>query len=500
MNIRKILPIDKNPKISTCIHHAYQCAIIESEELANIQVENLQNYTWTDLTKGTNFEIDNNILTVKADMEANEHDFVIWRDCDENDELCMYIEYMKPMGVGRSIDIFIFDDNLEKEISIQDKSAGFRWNPYGYFLKKEMFSYDTKKYKYLKVQRIKSKLIGYCSADGNNWEQLSTIEVDDLGSIKHCKIGIHAHFGNNYIKKWKQMNFIQLIYNETNEWKGINLDYYAFPRKNIDNGYGYYQPFLDTIYETTYEILDLFDSIHDYIHWNIRHYYYPELCLDEMYVPKRKQYQKSHYYHYSLFYGFDDEKQVYHLMGYDSNNKPVVGEMPYSAFEQPTIITSEKVVRFRFAANDVTDMKFDIDAVKTAANEFLHSVDSSHKLSYLLSQEPLVYGLEVFKVLVSEEPRKKIFYDRRIAFCILEHSKMMRHKIDYYFEQGYIKKEYYISLIEQNEKIVSKASLILNLVIKGLITKSEYPNVLDYLMDMYQLEKGFFTELISALD
>ena len=439
-------------------------------------------------------------MSVFAEENADIQEFVIWREGFSTDEVTIYTQYMKHKDYGRCIDIFLFSEDLKNEISSQDKSCGFRWNPYGYFVKKDMYFYDTKLYKHMKVCINNYMLIGYASKNGNEWEELVQIPIPDKYVKSAYKIGIHAYFGKNYFEIWKNMNFIQLLYNADNEWKGIYLDYYFFPRKNVDNGYGYYTAFLEVQYDTTYDALDLFSSMHDYIHWNIQHYYYLSICLDEFFVQGRRQYERDHYNHYNLFYGYDDEKQVYYVMGYGSSSKPIVSEIPYAVFENKDIITSEKLIRFKYAANDVTDLRFNINVVKTAVSEFLNSRDSAEKFANLLTQEPVSYGLEIFKILATEESEKKIYSDIRIAYCILEHSKIMRERLDYLLKNMHIKETDYEKLVKQSNAIVLKANLIMNLVIKGLYKKKEYPMLITYLLEIYELNKVFFTDLLKALD
>ena len=498
MKNKMILPLKENPSISTCIHHAYQCAIIESQELARIEINNFGQYVWNTKCCGTEYDSNDDVLSVLAEEKSNTQDFVIWRECTNCDELIINIEYMKHKDCGRCIDVFLFSDNLSDEMNSQDKSLGFRWNPYGYFVKKDMYAFDTKVFTYMKVIIKDNLMIGYASKNGMEWEEIAQINIDIIPN-KYLNIGIHAHCGKNYFVIWKNMNFIQLQYNSINEWKGIYLDYYGSPRKNIDNAYGYYMAFLDVIYETTYEVLDLFSSIQDYIKWNICHFYYPEICLDEFYVPDRKQFQKLHYNHYNLFYGFDDEKKIFYAMGYGSSHKPVVSEIPYSIFDNVDLITSEKLVRMKYSANDITDLIFDVDVVKQSISEFLNCENSSKKIANILAQETLSYGLKVFDVLATEEPQKRIFFDRRVAFCILEHSKLMRERLDYLYSNFYLQNESYLNLVNQNDAIIDKATTIMNLVIKGMLKNKDYPVLLDYLVEMKELERTFFEDLLLAI-
>lgn len=186
-------------------------------------------------------------------------------------------------------------------------------------------------------------------------------------------------------------------------------------------------------------------------------------------------------------------------MGYGSSHKPVVSEIPYSIFDNVDLITSEKLVRMKYSANDITDLIFDVDVVKQSISEFLNCENSSKKIANILAQETLSYGLKVFDVLATEEPQKRIFFDRRVAFCILEHSKLMRERLDYLYSNFYLQNESYLNLVNQNDAIIDKATTIMNLVIKGMLKNKDYPVLLDYLVEMKELERTFFEDLLLAI-
>lgn len=176
-----------------------------------------------------------------------------------------------------------------------------------------------------------------------------------------------------------------------------------------------------------------------------------------------------------------------------------MSEIPYSIFDNVDLITSEKLVRMKYSANDITDLIFDVDVVKQSISEFLNCENSSKKIANILAQETLSYGLKVFDVLATEEPQKRIFFDRRVAFCILEHSKLMRERLDYLYSNFYLQNESYLNLVNQNDAIIDKATTIMNLVIKGMLKNKDYPVLLDYLVEMKELERTFFEDLLLAI-
>lgn len=497
---RIVLPLNKTPSIRTCIHYAYPLAIIESRELGIITIKNYYNWIWNEKTEDTSIHIDENTIKVLEEVSGGKPEAVLWRHCNKEDEVVININYLKTRDTTRYVDVFLFADDLYTQIKQEGKTCGVRWNPYGFFIEKNMYTYDTKIYRYLKLSIEADCFMAYASKDGIQWKYIERKEIPSLYKAKTMRLGIHMYFGKDYYKIWRSMNFIQLIYNSDSIYKGIIVDYYFSPRKNYHNCYNYYNNYLDIHYDLLYDALDCFNSLHEYIRWNIRHLYYLEMCLDEFYVTEREQYNKSHYNHYNLFYGYDDKKRVYYIMGYGVGSIPVVSELPYDIINQYGI-TSEKIIRYRYNMNEVTGLKLNIDAIKTGLYELLNDVDSSEKVANLMTEEKVQYGLSIIKQLACDEVGKKfVCVDRRIAFLFTEHSRLMSERLDFLYENGYLSKDDYFMLDEKCADINKQTTLILRLVMRNALRKKEDNKIESYLIDYYEKEKDFLELFLKCLD
>jgi len=495
-----ILPINEKPSIITCIHHAYPCAIIESKELAIVSVNNFLSYKWNYKTYDTAIQFNDGVIKILEDGKGENTNAVLWRKCEELDEMLINVEYIKVSNFTRYIDIFLFHNDLENEILKEDKTCGIRWNPYGYFIEKNMYSFDTNLYTYIKLCLQKTYIECYASKDGDTWEYIDQKDLPQIYIDKDLNIGIHIYCGKNQFRVWKYMNFIQLIYNESNPYKGIYLDYYFFPRKNYDNSYFYFSNFIDTHYDLLYDALDCFPSIHEYLQWNIKHLYYVNLCLDEYYVVDRKAYKKYHYNHYNLFYGFDDNKRIYYIMGYGMNSTPVISEISYDVLNYNNIITSANIVRYKYLANQVTELKFSIKPIISGLYEFLHDVNSSEKVGNLITGENVFYGISVLKKLATTDIGKQnIRSDKRIAYLLFEYSRIMEERLNYLYENNYLKKDQYISLFEHNVKIQQISSILLNLVLKNMIKPINDDRIDHTLLRLYENNKIFIEKFLNIL-
>ena len=231
MIAKKILPINPNPSIRTCIHHACPTAIIESDLLANLSIRNEKVEAWETSIKNVKFSVNDNEVSFYQ-LEPGKAVCAFWRDLKLEEDIIIDVKYLKKRDFIRHIDIFVASDEIENELSLEDKSMGVRWNTYGYFKRKEMYAYDTNLYTFIRFARKDQMITCYASSDGKNWTTLFSSVIEEN---QYSKIGIDIDFGDDRYNDWKIMNYIQLLYNTSNEYKGISLDYYFFPRKNIDN-------------------------------------------------------------------------------------------------------------------------------------------------------------------------------------------------------------------------------------------------------------------------
>ena len=497
MDKKRILPINEKPSVITCIHHAYPCAIIESKELVRIQVDSYKEYQWNLYSENSSIVLEDELVSVLKQRSKRNADAVLWRECGIRDSIVIKVDYIKNIDNGRYIDIFCFDNSFKDEIILQDKSYGFRWNPYGFFVKKEMFFLDTKAYVYLKIEVEDYVMKGFASVDGINWELLREVNIGEVCKSGAPHIGIHMHMGKDFFDMWKNMNYIQLLYNDSNPNKGIYLDYHFFPRKNVDNGYSSYIGFLESKYEVLYDMLDCFESIQEFVKWSIMHNQYVEICFDEYYVRDRKSYQKEHYNHYNLIYGYDDSQRSYYIMGYGANSTPVVSTLPYDDFTLD-IVTSEKLIIFKYEASCISDIDFSIKAVVQGLHELLYDIDSNAKNANIMTPEKLDFGLSILKRLASEE-KNKIIYDKRVAFCIMEHCRLMQSRIEFLYEEEYLDENSYPELKAICDQMVLKSECLLNQVLKNMLRRINFDIIKQSLLDLYDLETTFCEKALLGI-
>ena len=306
-----ILPINLEPSLTSYVQHAYPNAIIESRELLTLYVSNMNNYIWTSDSNDIEYKIANEHIFLYENSDRKSTDFFIYRNCKTEDEIILRPEYLKLTNNLTYIELALTKGKCINELN--DNIFSLRWSQYNICINDKEYAFDTRKYNFLKFIRKGINLYAYTSMDAIEW---TTIDQLTLEGDNTLMLNLHIYLGGNQYLEWKFMNYLQLIYSDIDS-NGVWLDYFMFPKKGMDASYQYFCHFLDTTYIKLDEYLEIFHNIHDFIKWNISKLIYVNICLDEFYILDRNAYQKEHFNHFNLFYGYDDEKQLYYILGYN---------------------------------------------------------------------------------------------------------------------------------------------------------------------------------------
>lgn len=492
-----ILPINEKPSVTTCIHYAYPCAIIESPLLSRIVTKNIVEHQWNEISENVRKAVHGEVIEFyEQGNSSNKYNFCMWKECEGNETVELLIEHFKELNLFRYVDVLVFYGDEEHELEIENKQCSVRWNQYGYFTGKEMHCFDTKIYTSIRTTIKDDYVTFWASQNGENWEIVKSIYLSKRDNERR-KILFQFYWGEDTYTAWKSMNFIQLLYNRDNPYRGISLDYYFFTRKNHDNGYGHYSNYIDTNYDVIYDYLDCFKSVRDFFVWCIKHNYYVSVCIDEYYLPGRRCYKKYHYQHYNLIYGYDDDKEIYYIMGFEDDI--VLSEVSCEIINMENI-KSEKIIRYKYKLNENTNFTFNKERLIDILREFVASVPMGRSVENIMTSENLEYGIDVLKVFWRDEKeQEKLFKDKRISFLIWEHSVLMKERIEYVYSLGYLTQNEYVFLKEAAEGVVQKANSLLVSILKCIVSGNKNDKPLKLLQDIYDAEKKLCQNLIQYL-
>jgi len=118
-------------------------------------------------------------------------------------------------------------------------------------------------------------------------------------------------FAINGYEHWYLDKHIQLITYRCVE-HGIKLIY-----KGANYQKELYKEILSVRHCTSHMIRD---DIIEFLRAKISEGYYVEMGMDEFYLHDKVNYQRRHYFHPSLFYGFDNDKQELFALGFNATN------------------------------------------------------------------------------------------------------------------------------------------------------------------------------------
>lgn len=493
----KNLPINSNSSITSYVQHSYVNAIIENHNIADIYIDNVNETLWSFQQNDISYEINKETSAIKLSGKENRQStsFYMFKKCNHIDEIIIKINDFKLID---SLSFVSLSISTDKQFGTQNTSVFyFKWNQYDITTNDTNLSYDSHFMAYYKLSKIGDRVQVNISNNRTNWYKLIDSELKLNAEETDIYLGVNIYFGENQYIKWKNMNYIQLFYNEFDR-NGVFLDYFMFPRKGVDAGYQYVCHFLDTEYvDDVDDYIKYYDNINTYIKNCIRHGYYLNICLDEYYVPERNAYRKYHYNHYNLFYGYNDKNQTYSILGYNQKGKLSISVIPYELMIEN--IYGQFIVKYRLKVNPCA-YEFQISYIIQMIDEYLNGLNSSLKFAGLLSNRQGTFGIKIFeKLLYTEKGRDLLVHDVRISFVLFEHCKLMRDRLQYIEENGYIPLDERDRINELCNKMLRNSEILMNVVLKNQIVLKCENNVIRLTNELYNSEKIFYTNLLVIL-
>ena len=489
---QKILHINSNPIITSYVQHSYTNAIVDNNRIATVYIDNISDFELGNEEPDLYYEInqDLNTLELKDKKQRRSNSFHVKRKCKQIDEVIVKLNEVKLLDSLTFVRVSIGTD----EEFLEDRDFFLRWNQYDITLRDTHVSHPSHFYLYYKLTKTNNLVQVSVSKDREDWKMIYT---EDMNLTQQdVNIYIQIYYGKNQYEEWKYMNYIQLFYNES-DVNTVYLDYFMFPRKGVDASYQYLCHFLDTEYINVTKCLDYYENIHHYIKDSIEQDYYVNMSLDEYYVPGRFAYKKVGYHHFNLFYGYNDELQEYYILGYNDRGKLATSAIPYHVLQSE--MYGENIVRYKYSVNSC-EIKFDINYIKQAIQEYVYGIDSSLKFSNILSNREGCYGLNIFdKLRFTERGRDLIIYDKRISFVLYEHCKLMKERLLFLNDRGFIFEDRKNEINSMCEQMLHDAEVLKNTVIKNQLVHNMNENVLELLDCLFLSEKEFYLMFLQNI-
>lgn len=306
---------------------------------------------------------------------------------------------------------------------------------------------------------------------------------------------------------WLFCNFIQLYYTSEDTDNSINYYYTDINNRMWDAR----NPLLDyqTIHKDTLRNFNI-DIIEFFIKM-IDIGYYCYTYFDEYYMSCSPAYKQVHFPHVSFIYGYDLENKKFYIAGYDKTYKYNYNEVCFDIIKEAYDLCErdyyddKNTIYLMIYSYKSTKYKFDINVVLEQLNEYLYSVNTSKRYNLCFNPRPnLTFGINSVEGLMNKIDKmiegQNINFSYKPYYILLEHKKLMKLRIDYLIEQGYLDSECLSK--KMFIEIESKYLLIQNLAVKYSITRTTdlLRKVKDLLANSIQLEKEGFTKLIREID
>ena len=498
------LKINKEPSITAYAHHSFPIAIIErdlSEPLLDLEVASAK-ADWTVESNDINFVWDDRNLTFHSPKYATNTECFLIRTCERDDSIRIKIKKFRSDIISGIINIIISEENYMD--CVKDDTNVYRLGivkDFGILIKKDE-QYITvdlpenvrRDCCEIKVER-NSECVSFYVKNKENNDEWKEVFFDKLSSElrrKELVIGLNANFGEPQYYAWKYMNYLQLHY--TNVDDNVWLDYYMFGRKNYI--FFYTQQFIDLDCWECREVSELFGDLWTGIVWFMKQGYYIEVSLDEYFVKNRLRYNKIHYVHNNLLYGYEQAPDGLYALGYNVKLESTL--VPRDVFEKA--INEDEIIKvYKFKCNNQF-VPFSLNNFLMNLSDFIEGAHSGERYCNVLPSNDGVYGLNVFKELLSTERGQCIVeHDVRISYLLFEHVSLMLDRLDYFRAKNIISIKEYKNLRPQCEVLLEKAVLFKNRSIKYFAVGKNEKKLFCTLQQLYEEEKKFFTGLYNIL-
>lgn len=261
---------------------------------------------------------------------------------------------------------------------------------------------------------------------------------------------------------WYYSNFVQ-IFSFTNEKGYIELNYLE-PRDCCSE-------IVDMIC-LGYPLLKNVENIIDYIIENINMGYYLVINVDEYYLPNKWAYNKLHFVHSSLIYGYNNNDKQLKAIGFNQN---IFEEITFDytqfaqAYENGRIYYKDYAPWCEWSAIQLMRPKkyeleypFSNERFLKELKNYLFSIGDSVKLySFEYNENQVEFGFKVYDVMISSLEnllQGKITSDYRSSHLIAEHKKCVYDRIGYVIARYNLTGEI-VTLHKQYLEVVKKFNM-----------------------------------------
>jgi len=279
-------------------------------------------------------------------------------------------------------------------------------------------------------------------------------------------------------KKYLSNNFINLIAINLNKTSGHYISSFidVHLKSYHDNC-----PFLEYSGIIRHLAVRESENLTDFIELMIDKKYYLHLVLNNYFLSCSEFYNKKHFMHVTLVYGYDRENQTVMIADFYSHGKYTYSSVSYQEINdsykyyfsdaikhQPEIAQLGDIITKINIVEDNIDYEINIDQIKKQVE---HYINSSNSYEFLLDDTnhdhiKKIYGLSYYDVLkiFSEEGRRN--FGRRWAYTLLDHKSAWLIRLKSLYTERFIDAQTYSKLDSDFQELHNSTNILLNSILK----------------------------------
>ncbi len=301
--------------------------------------------------------------------------------------------------------------------------------------------------------------------------ELQVVLQKDITTYLHRSLPLCMVLAYEKYKPWYYSNFIQ-IFSYKNDRGYVEFNFLE-PRDCCSE-------IVDMIC-LGFPLLTHVDNIIDYIIENINMGYYLIINVDENYLPNKWAYNKIHFIHPSLIYGYDNEQKQLKAIGFNQN---IFQEITFDyaqfkeAYENGKIHYKNSAPWTEWSAIQLLRPKkfeaeypFSHEKFIKDLRSYLSSIGDSIRLySFEYYENQVEYGFNLYDVFIQSMEdllQGKITSDYRAIHLLAEHKKCIYDRIGYVISRYNLEGEI-VALHEEYMKVVQQSDIIRIKVLKNL--------------------------------
>ena len=262
-------------------------------------------------------------------------------------------------------------------------------------------------------------------------------------------------FINNY--------YLQLYFAKDLGNRSMGFNYALYKNTRFHNEY-----LLDCVEFIYYDLPENYVEI---MVRDVNDHYYVYCYLDEYYMPDTGFYQKEHFCHDNLIYGFNNDRQKFYSIGVGPDGIIRDTNIDYEVIAG---VVKKEENRFKFFRPDIAkSYRFNLDTLKWQIRDYLRAENTCASFNDLsLFEDQTVLGVDTYNHLMDyfrAYMRGELEFDIRNAYLLFEHKKLSCGRMRYLSCIADIDPNL-LPLCERNEQ---DADIVKNLLLKSSFQKSD---------------------------